>query len=520
MKKNEQVLTVELRQLIRDLGKNGGMMGPSIYDTAQVLRFAPPRNGVKRPLAWLLAQQQPDGGWGDPLIPLARYISTLASLLTARKYSEYYGCNEAIEAGLQYLEKNPPRLSDPLPDDLPTGVELLIMRLLDECKEVGLEVNMEPYQPLLKFGEERLNRLKQIKDISLLLRHRAIHSFEGWGESALPEVVHPTDGVGSSPAATAFWLNKAADQAHLQPQREQAEAYLRNASKATGVDIVGVVPNAWPIYNFERAFGLYAVLLAGMIHDEMLADVIDMQAAELARTYGSKGVGFTDSFVCDGDNTAVTISIIRAVNKPIDASVLDQYAHAGHYSGYIGELQPSLSVTAHAVHALSYGHNIPHNSPVFDYILERQQPDGTWSADKWNGSWMYVTTRILNALIETPHQDVLQQGVQGLIAKQNNDSGWGSRGVSNAEETAYVVLLLQALDDQSLLLEKHKASLYSGYGWLLANYEPYKKVETNNWLAKEAYCPQRIARIMELTAVYKSIKVLHPMTQRDKVFAF
>ncbi|MBD2248543.1 hypothetical protein [Nostoc sp. FACHB-888] len=67
---NPLVLTLftELRSLIADLGKNGGLISPSVYDTAQVLRFYPPATGVEPALEWLLTQQQADGGWGNPRI--------------------------------------------------------------------------------------------------------------------------------------------------------------------------------------------------------------------------------------------------------------------------------------------------------------------------------------------------------------------------------------------------------------------------------------------------------------------
>ena len=47
-------LSLELRQLIADLGKDGGLISPSVYDTAQVLRFYPPEEGVAPALEWLL----------------------------------------------------------------------------------------------------------------------------------------------------------------------------------------------------------------------------------------------------------------------------------------------------------------------------------------------------------------------------------------------------------------------------------------------------------------------------------
>ena len=57
-----ELLLTDLRHLIARLGTDGGLMSPSIYDTAQVLRLAPPVEPLWPTLEWLVAQQHPDGG--------------------------------------------------------------------------------------------------------------------------------------------------------------------------------------------------------------------------------------------------------------------------------------------------------------------------------------------------------------------------------------------------------------------------------------------------------------------------
>src|SRR5690606_29242614 len=61
-----------LRMVISNLREDGGLMSPSVYDTAQVIRFSPPREGVEQTVEWLLMQQHDDGGWGDPAAPKTR----------------------------------------------------------------------------------------------------------------------------------------------------------------------------------------------------------------------------------------------------------------------------------------------------------------------------------------------------------------------------------------------------------------------------------------------------------------
>ncbi len=54
-------LIAELRTLIGELGKDGGLISPSVYDTAQVLRYYPPKEGVEPALHWLIVSAT--AGW-------------------------------------------------------------------------------------------------------------------------------------------------------------------------------------------------------------------------------------------------------------------------------------------------------------------------------------------------------------------------------------------------------------------------------------------------------------------------
>ena len=71
----------ELSELIPQLGLGDGLMSASVYETAQLLRFYPFEETRGTVIQWLLAQQEDDGGWGEPSTPLYRAVPTLAAVL-------------------------------------------------------------------------------------------------------------------------------------------------------------------------------------------------------------------------------------------------------------------------------------------------------------------------------------------------------------------------------------------------------------------------------------------------------
>lgn len=98
----------DLRYLIADLGKHGGAISPSIYDTAYVFRTAPNTVDQSLVLNWLFSQQQPDGGWGNTASPRARDLPTLATILALHPYTGQIHIRDSVEAGLAFLGTHAP----------------------------------------------------------------------------------------------------------------------------------------------------------------------------------------------------------------------------------------------------------------------------------------------------------------------------------------------------------------------------------------------------------------------------
>ncbi|HWQ12744.1 MAG TPA: hypothetical protein VNL77_08090 [Roseiflexaceae bacterium] len=491
MERISALLLTDLRFLIADLGKDGGLMGPSIYDTAQVLRLAPPEEGADAGLEWLLAQQRADGGWGIPNVPLARTVPTLAAVLTVAAYLGR--AHPAVQRGLRFLAEQEALWTDPLPDDLPAGVELLAPHLLDEAAALGLAIPAT-YAPLRALGHRRRALLAQIGPRP---GTTIAHSWEGWGTTAGTELLDPAGSLGLSPAATAAWLRAARGRADLRAEQQAAQRYLRRAASVTGAGVPGVVPTVWPIARFEQAFALYMLLIAGLLDHPALRDVVAPQVADMERAMRPEGLGFSDWFAPDGDDTAAACAVFAALGLPTHLDALRRFASGDRFCTWHGELQPAPSVTSHALHALRLAGGERRESVA--YLLGQQRPDGRWLGDKWNRSWVYTTGQALIALSGQAPQASIERGVAALLVGQRPSGAWGEPHPTG-EETAYAVLALCALQREGQLPAGALPALERAAAWLARPERAPDGEDVIYWLAKEPYRPQRVARICELAA--------------------
>jgi len=487
-----QLLSLDLRNLVSDLGNDGGLTSPSVYDTAQVLRLAAPDANVWDTMQWLLDQQQADGGWGNPAIPLTRDVPTLAAILALNMHCTRRRDQVAIRAGVDFLNRQAIRWTAPLHDDIPSAVELLLPHLLEDAATVGLALNREPYSALIALGQRRRRLIAQMKPQA---GTAAAHSWEAWGTVPDPAMIDGSGGVGHSPAATAAWIHRARGKTELTDFVAAAEHYLEGATASTGARIPGVMPNAWPIARTEQATALYGILLANLLDYPALQDAIQPILSDLARGLTPTGLGTSDFFTPDGDDTAMALACLAGRRKvPIDSML--HFAIDSHFYTYIGELQPSLSATAHALHALALSGKPWPNAN--SYLRERRHPDGRWIGDKWNGSWLYTTCHTLAALLTTEAYDPTPT-LQSVLAHQHADGGWGL-DASNSEETAYAVATLFEIHRANPLPPQGQQALRRAAAFLTSRYRPFAEEHVAVWLAKEPYRPRRVSRAFELSA--------------------
>lgn len=486
MSSTQSAIISRIRHLLTDVICGTGKISGSVYDTAQLLRWAPPDDPTPA-LTWLLAQQKPDGGWGDPRQPYYRQPATLAAILALHQH-QLPQIARAIQTAVAFLHANSSVWAE-LREDMPVGAELIMPRLCDEAAEQGIVLPDASYAALRELGAQRRRLIQQIQPRAATT---AAHSWEAWGVEPHPELLDETGGVGHSPAATAAWLHAARAGGISASEIERAQTYLDQAARATGSGVSGVVPAVWPNKDFEIVFGLFSLYCAGLLDHPSLRDLVNPMLVMLARrTKAQRGVGFSPFFSPDGDDTATAMVVLYEAGYNVSPELLRPFAREQHFATWNHELQMSLSTTAHAVHALALLHQ-PIET-VVESLIERQHPDGYWHGDKWHSSPYYITSQSMLALHAARQHEAVQRAAEWLLDNQQADGGWGIHG-STRIETAYAILALRPLAHQ----QRVRTTISRAEAVLLND----TKCESAHWIAKVLYRPIHVDLFFELSAVW------------------
>lgn len=122
---------------------------------------------------------------------------------------------------------------------------------------------------------------------------------------------------------------------------------------------------------------------------------------------------------------------------------------------------------------------------AIEYLLREQEADGSWYG-RWGVNYVYGTWSALTALNAAglPHQHpAMRRAVAWLLARQNEDGGWGEDGMSyparggtrpdapqpapsSASQTAWAMLALMAAG------EADHPAVQRGAEWLMARQQP------------------------------------------------
>ena len=487
----------QLRRLIRHLGNGGGLMSPSIYETAQVLRFCPELVETDKVVDRLLGCQQLDGGWGEPFAPLYRHVPTLAAILALNSYRDNRRVWRQLQAALKYLADQVTAIEPSVDAYLPVGMEFILPHLLHEAEEAGLGVSYAPYRHIEALGRRKRQALAQY---SPQPNDAPVFSWEAWGTEPSCNLVSPA-GVGQSPAATAWWLYLDRGRTATCAVRQKAVSYLAAASDSLGAGIRGLAPSAWPMNRFEQSFVLQMVVTSGLLHNQYLAHALGPQLEDLQRALATGGLGFNDYFAHDGDDTAAGLAVLAGAGMAVDCGVLDPFSRPDHFVAYPFETHGSHAVTARAIQALELAGC---DATPWRRCIERaQQPDGWWASEKWNRSRLYGTSLAVAAL-DADSPDI-KSAHDAFLRYQHADGGWGCFGVSTPVETAYAVLALCSIAQRTDVELECIEAIVAARSYLRRTYNTRSFGRDLLWICKDLYSAKRVDQGAVLCALLASV---------------
>ncbi len=492
-----------------------GDLSPSVYETARLVADVPWLGGHEERIAFVLATQRADGGWGPPndyaLVPT---LSAVRALLTCLVRGDVPadGVLDAAVRGLGSLTRQLDGPADPggRPDMI--AIELTVPALILDVRALLGRVDAGPYAGRLRglgaigfppgLGPETLLALRAAHRTGRPVPGRIWHSWEALGiPAAEAPYVRPRDGaVAISAAATAAWLG-----AEPPPSGHPSAGYLELVQRRGN----GIIPTAGPPATYyERAWVLGALGTSGLpcaVPPALLDSLEDGLTAE--------GAPAAPGLPPDADDTAAVLLALSAYGRVHRPDALLDYFAGDHFQCFPGERTPSTSTNAHALETLAH-HTArrPADAARYaaamnraaDWQLAAQLPEGCWT-DKWHASPYYATACAVLALTAsgpTPAvQRSLRRAAAWVLAGQRADGGWG-RWASTVEETAYGVRVLGLA--APLLPARHVTPALSRACLLLADPAALVAAPTPLWHGKDLYAPYRIIRATRLAALHES----------------
>ncbi|MET9083163.1 prenyltransferase/squalene oxidase repeat-containing protein [Streptomyces sp. NPDC004237] len=431
-----------------------GSVGPSAYETARVISFAPWLPDHERRLAWLRNVQRDDGSWGEGPSPY-RLLPTLSAVEAVLSVLRHETASPDSRAELEAAASTGLAALRDLPQDGPwpdtAAIEILVPDLTAQINEhlgqpfIGVLPQLGGWSRGARlavpagFDDALPTQVGERCRSNGVLPAKLHHTLEGIARSAPLASVDLTGGlVGSSPAATAAWAAVASA-----PARQPAVTQLTAVAQRYN----GLFPEAAPITVFERLW-----VAAGLAGPGLPDTCLPTIRAWASQTYDPAGVRGAPGLLPDADDTAMMILVSALVGQPRAPDALSVFDAGTHYDCYVGEDTGSVTANAHALQALGrYLMCRPEGSRnhrlrmvmAQDWLVERQSPDGWWT-DKWHASPYYATERCVTALCggDGPRAaDAVRRAADWVLATQDADGSWGIWG-GTAEETAYAVKIL------------------------------------------------------------------------------
>ncbi|WP_437677172.1 hypothetical protein [Sorangium sp. So ce131] len=458
------------------------------YDTAWVASLPDP-DRPERPrfpaaLEWVFEHQGPDGSWGGEIAyEHDRILSTLSALCAVTRFKGDVRTARAVEAGQRYIWQHAHALSRE-PVEL-VGFELLLPTLQSRAARAG--VRLPSYLDI--YAEQRRRKLALIpSELIYSPKVTLVHSIEFLGDdvdvSRLASVQWENGSVGSSPAATAFFLHTR--------ESEAAVEYLR---RCLALDGGAAVPVVHPCETYDLLWSAYHRFLGG----ERGPGLLPAEAVKALRAALDAGEGISASATFplpDADDTAVAILLLRSMGYDVKADALSPFERDGHYASYPYERHASSGVNMHVLDTLKWLPPTPERSAQIGRILTflaDTRTHGTYWIDKWHISPYYATAHALAALADLPEphshvaDELARTALDWVRQTQNADGSWGFYDRPTAEETAYGVLALRHA--RRLALPEDDWRLELAVDYLLSRHDAE---HPPLWIEKCLYTPRNI----------------------------
>ncbi|MFI0370452.1 prenyltransferase/squalene oxidase repeat-containing protein [Actinomadura sp. 1N219] len=513
----------EANELINGLVREPwGRVSPSAYETARLVAVAPWLTGHASRVAYLLANQRTDGGWGGPggyaLVPtlsaadavlsaLVRRPDGVAPAVLARSADRALGMLARLIPGLDANDVPDTPAVDMITASLVGSIGARLRVLRDApSTDVGRVADWTPPPLPAGIDRRRLDAMLAALDAGLPLQMKLFHALEVAGPAAsgaAGAAPAPTGAIGAAPAATAAWLGERgpADPGH--PARRFLEA--------VGQRHRGPVPCGIPITVFERSWVISSLLRAGLS-----PAVPAGLAAELAAAVGPHGSPAAAGLPADADTTAVALYTLSLLGVKRTPDALWRYETETHFCTWPGEDGHSTSVNAHILDAFGqYLRDVSREAStanprtvhraatsvrkISSWLCDRQHMDGSWR-DRWHASPYYATACCALALSDFGGggaREAVARAVRWVLATQRPDGSWGAWS-GTAEETAYAIQTLSLAGAPSD--DATERALTNGRRSLISSAEAARHPAL--WHDKDLYLPTAVVEAGILAALY------------------
>lgn len=477
----------------------GGAMTATAYDTAWVAMVRdhrdPEQLAFPLSLAWLLAHQEEDGSFSPPF-PYT-LIPTLAALLAFRK-SPGSAAARAAERAEAYIRRAIDGWSVNKFESI--AFEVITPALLLELEAFGVALDFPAKAPLLKLFAEKLS----IAGPELLYSGHSnlLFSLEAFAGSLDYERLRSQQAdngnFGCSPSSTAAAL------IHGKTWNPRAARWLTHLTERRCGGHPGGMPNAFSIDTFEASWVLYNLANGGFdLRRDFPGPAVPSLVDWLRGSLSPQGASFSrfSRVPADADDTGVVLAALNLAGEAMPADALLSFERDADYACFERERGASPSANAHALAALltlSPERRAAVSKSVqklVEALYDARHLDGSWQ-DKWHSSPYYATACSVLALAADENaatKSRLRPTVDWILETQASDGGWGYRGDSTLEETAYAMQVLQAASSKAAFDARLEAARARGARHLWVNLaDCHERRHAKLWLGKELYAPSRV----------------------------